>query len=200
MFKEFDSTKKVKILALQGQLGNDSAIERFEGLQKSLAENPNVELLDTQVADWNAQKALNITETWLSKYPEIDGIWCANDDMALGALQALKAKGLNGKVKVVGVDGIPEAIAAIESGDMVCTVANNGYLQGGYMTAYAYSAYKGIIKTSEMSRDQRLFTTKAEFVDKSNVAQYRIDFMSGKPNYDFTDLDYPIDGKFEFSK
>ncbi|MGD1816100.1 MAG: sugar ABC transporter substrate-binding protein [Pleomorphochaeta sp.] len=200
MFKEFKTPGTGKILALQGQLGNDSAIERYEGLQKALAENPNVELIDTQVADWNPQKALNITETWLSKYPDIDGIWCANDGMALGALQALKAKGLNKVVKVVGVDGVPEAIEAIESGDMVCTVANNGYLQGGYMTAYAYSAYKGIIDPSTMPRDKRLFTTKAEFVDKSNVAQFRKDFMSGKPEYDFTDLDYPIDGKFEITK
>ena len=200
MFKEFKTPNKGKILALQGQLGNDSAVERYQGLKNALAENPGVTLLDTQVADWNPQKALTIVETWLSKYTDIDGIWCANDGMALGTLQALKAKGLNGKVKVVGVDGVPEAIEAIEAGDMVCTVANNGYLQGGYMTALAYAAYTGKINPSKMPVEKRLFTTKAEFVDKNNVAQFRKNFMSGKPSYDFNDLDYPIAGTFKMKK
>ncbi len=200
MFKEFKTPGKGKILALQGQLGNDSAIERYQGLKNALAENPGVELLDTQVADWNTQKALTISETWLSKYPDIDGIWCANDSMSLGALQALKAKGLNGKVKVVGVDGVPEAIEAIEKGDMVCTVANNGYLQGGYMTALTYAVYSGKLDLAELPRDKRLFKTKAEFVDAGNVAEFRKNFMSGKPDYDFNDLDYPIAGKFELKK
>ena len=200
MFKEFKTPGKGKILALQGQLGNDSAVERYQGLKNALAENPDVTLLDTQVADWNPQKALTIVETWLSKYTDIDGIWCANDGMALGTLQALKAKGLNGKVKVVGVDGVPEAIEAIEAGDMVCTVANNGYLQGGYMTALAYAAYTGKINPAKMPVEKRLFTTKAEFVDKNNVAQFKKNFMSGKPSYDFNDLDYPIAGTFKMKK
>lgn len=196
MFDQFETPGTGKILALQGQLGNDSAIERYAGLTKALEENPNVELLDTQVADWNPQKALTITETWLSKFTDIDGIWCANDGMALGALQALKAVDLNGKVKVVGVDGVPEAIDAIESGDMVCTVANNGYLQGGYMTAYAYAAYTGKIDPATLPKAKRLFLTKAEFVDANNVAAFRKDFMTGKPQYDFSDLDYPIAGEY----
>ena len=200
MFKEFKTPGKGKILALQGQLGNDSAVERYQGLKNALAETPDVTLLDTQVADWNPQKALTIVETWLSKYTDIDGIWCANDGMALGTLQALKAKGLNGKVKVVGVDGVPEAIEAIEAGDMVCTVANNGYLQGGYMTALAYAAYTGKINPAKMPVEKRLFTTKAEFVDKNNVAQFKKNFMSGKPSYDFNDLDYPIAGTFKMKK
>ena len=62
-------------------------------------------------------------QTWLSKYGDkIKGVWAANDDMALGALEALRAAGLAGKIPVVGVDGIPEAIAAVDKGEMVSTV------------------------------------------------------------------------------
>ncbi len=200
MFKAFKTPGKGKILALQGQLGNNSAIERMQGLQKALKEYPGVQLVDTQVADWSPQRALNITQTWLAKYPAIDGIWSANDDMALGAVQALKQQKLNGKVKVAGVDGVSAAIRAIESGDMVATVANNGFLQGGYMTAYAYNAFIGKIDPMTMPKSKRLFNTKAEFVDKSNVAAFRKNFMSGKPVYDFNDLSYAIQGAYTLKK
>lgn len=200
MFKTFKTPGQGKILALQGMLGNDSAVERYAGLQKALEENPGIELVDTQVADWSPQKALTITETWLAKYPDIDGIWCANDGMALGAIQALKAKKLNGIVKTCGVDGVSEAIKAIEDGDMVCTVANNGYLQGGYMVAYAYAAYTGKIDPAKLPFEKRLFLTKAEYVDKNNLEEYKKAFMSGTPTYDFNNLDYPIAGPFVLKK
>lgn len=192
LFRNFKTPNKGKILALQGQLGNDSAVERYEGFQKALKENPDVELLDMQVADWNPQKALNITETWLAKFNEVDGIWCANDGMALGAIQALKAKGLNGKVKVCGVDGVSGALEAIEAGDMVCTVANNGYLQGGYGAAYAYAAHTGKIDPSKMPAEKRLFYTEGYFVNKDNLAAYRKDFVENRPVYDFDNLDFAI--------
>jgi hypothetical protein len=51
-----------------------------------------------------------------------------------------------------------------------------------------------------MPVEKRLFTTKAEFVDKNNVAQFKKNFMSGKPSYDFNDLDYPIAGTFKMKK
>lgn len=192
LFESLETPGKGKILALQGQLGNDSAVERYAGLQKALEEYPDIELLDTQVADWKTQIALNTTETWLSKYEDIDGIWCANDDMALGAIQALKAQQLNGKVKVVGVDGVSEALNAIDAGDLVCTVANNGYLQGGYGIAYAYAAYRGEIKPTELPASQRLFYTEGTFIDKDNLAEYRDTFVDHVPEYDFSDLSFPI--------
>ncbi len=193
MFNEFDNKGKGKILALQGQLGNDSAVERYQGLQDALKEFPDIELLDMQVANWSSQEALKITETWLAKYGEdIDGIWCANDGMAIGALQALKAKGLNGKVKVCGVDGVSAALDAIEAGDMVCTVANNGYLQGGYGAAYVYGAYSGKFKVDELDAKNRLFYTNGYFVDKNNLADFKKEFVDSIPEYDFNDLDLPI--------
>ncbi len=199
MFKQFKTPGKGTILALQGQLGNDSAVERYQGLQKALAEYPGVKLLDMQVCDWNPQRALNTTETWLAKYPEVDGIWSANDGMALAAIQALKAKSLNGKVKVVGVDGVTGALEAIGSGDMVCTVANNGFLQGGYGAAYVYAAWSGKIVPSKLPAKQRVFYTEGFFVDKASLADYRREFVGSTPKYDFNDLAYPIGRAMELS-
>jgi len=192
MFKQFKTPGKGKILALQGMLGNDSAVERYAGLQKALKEYPDVEMLDMQVCDWNPQRALNTTETWLAKYPEVDGIWSANDGMALGAIQALKAKGQNGKIKVVGVDGVSGALEAIDAGDMICTVANNGYLQGGYGAAYVYAAWSGKIDTEKLPARQRAFYTEGYLVDKNTIEEYRDNFVRSIPKYDFNNLEFPI--------
>lgn len=197
MFKQFKTPGKGKILALQGMLGNDSAVERYAGLQKALAEYPGVELLDMQVCDWNPQRALNTTETWLAKYPDVDGIWSANDGMALGAIQALKAKGVNGKIKVVGVDGVSGALEAIDAGDLVCTVANNGFLQGGYGAAYVYAAWSGKIDTQKLPARQRAFYTEGYLVDKNTIKDYRANFVSSIPKYDFNNLEFPIVRPFE---
>lgn len=199
MFSKFKTPGKGKILALQGQLGNDSAVERYEGLNKALSENPDIELLDTQVANWNSQEALKVTETWLAKYGnDIDGIWCANDGMALGALQALKAKGLNGTVKLCGVDGVSAALDAIEAGDLVCTVANNGYLQGGYGASYAYQVYSGKVKLDELKN--RLFYTEGYFVNADNLKEYKEKFVDSTPEYDFNNLDFAVARPMELKK
>lgn len=198
LFQALPTPGKGKVLALQGMLGNDSANERWVGFNKALKEYPGIELLDMQVCDWNPQRALNTTETWLAKYADVDGIWSANDLMALGAIQALKAKGLNGKVKVVGIDGITEALKAVESGDMVCTVANGGYMQGGYGVAYAYAAWSGKIDTATMPAHMRGYNSGGILVDKTNLADYLKNYVEKPPVFDFNNLEYPIVSAFEF--
>ena len=70
-------------------------------------------------------RAKDVVQTWLAKYGnQISAVWAANDDMALGALEALRAAGLAGKIPVVGVDGIPEAIDAVIKGEMLATVSS----------------------------------------------------------------------------
>jgi len=197
LFKSFKTPNHGKVLALQGPLSDDAAAHRFQGLQKALKENPDVQLLDAQVANWDPQQALSITQTWLAKYKDIDGIWAANDDMALAAVQALKAKKMNRKVGVTGTDGVPAMAQAIRSGDVVATMVNNGFLQGGYMSAFAYAAYTGKVDTMSQPKEMRLFNTNALFVDKSNVNQWEKDFLKGKPKYDYNDLKFAIQSPYE---
>ncbi len=197
LFKSLKTPGKGKILALQGPLSDDANIHRVMGLKNALKEYPDVELLDLQVGNWDPQQALSITQTWLAKFQDVDGIWAANDDMILAAVQALKAKGLNGKVKVTGTDGVPAMADAIRSGDVVATIANNGFLQGGYMTAFAYASFIGKIDTMKQPKGMRLFNTNALFVDKSNVDQWEKDLIKGKPTYDFNDLNFAIQSPYE---
>lgn len=85
-----------QIFVVQGLLGNTASNARYEGLQKALEEYPNIEVVADDTANWNTDEALALVETWLTQYPDVGGIWCANDNMATGALQALDAGGPEG--------------------------------------------------------------------------------------------------------
>ena len=120
-----------QIFVVQGLLGNTASNARYEGLQKALEEYPNIEVVADDTANWNTDEALALVETWLTQYPDVGGIWCANDNMATGALQALDAAGLKGKVGVCGIDANTDIVEAIANGEATATVSSNGYLQGG---------------------------------------------------------------------
>ncbi len=103
LFASFPTPNKGKFIALQGMLANSSAQERFVGLNQALAENPGVEMVAVEAADWDRTKAYEKTKNMLVANPDINGVWAANDNMALGALEALRERGLTGKVLVTGV-------------------------------------------------------------------------------------------------
>ena len=120
------------IVALGGMISTTAAIERKKGLDEALAANPNIKLLDFQVANWKSTEAFDLTSNLLTRFgDEIKGIWAANDDMGVGALEALRAEGLAGKVPIVGVDGIKSAVDAVRSGEFACTVTSDPFWQGG---------------------------------------------------------------------
>ncbi|MDR0361338.1 MAG: sugar ABC transporter substrate-binding protein [Planctomycetota bacterium] len=192
LFNSFKTPGKGKILVMQGMLANTANTTRMEGLDQALKEYPGIEVLDSQAGDWDTKKALNIMETWLARYNDIDGVWCASDGMALGIVQALKAKGLEKKVGVTGVDGVMDAIEAVGTGDLVCTIANNGWMQGGYGVAYAYAAYTGKISPATMTPRERMFYTNGFLVNAETLPQYRKDFIESVPVYDYNNLDFPI--------
>lgn len=194
MFENFETPGKGKILVMQGMMANTANEERVKGLQKALAEYPDIEVLDDQTANWDTNEALALMETWLAKYDDIDGVWCASDGMSLGTVQALKAVGLNGKVLVTGVDGFADAIEAVGAGDMINTYVNNGWLQGGYGAAWAYAAYTGQIKVDELDVGHRMFFTNGYLVTPETYEDYVKNFIESVPVYDYTDLDYCIAG------
>jgi ribose transport system substrate-binding protein len=173
-----------EIFVLQGMLGNTAAIDRYEGLQQALAENANIKVVADDTANWATDEALTLVETWLSQYPNVKGIWCANDNMAAGALQALDAVGLKGKVSVVGIDANTDIVNEVAAGNVTATVSSNGYLQGGYTLAICYAAWIGQIDPSTMPIEYREFATPATVITADNVAE----FQASKPEFDFTDI------------
>ena len=165
-----------RIVALQGILDNVSAKERFEGLQKALEEFPDIELLDEQTADWDRNKGFEVTQTLMSKYgDDINGVWAANDNMALGALEALKAAGKGGDVPIVGVDAVPEALEAVEDSDntgYLATVSSDAFWQGGAMIALGYQAATGEYDVGEADEADREFYGTQVLITKENAADY----------------------------
>lgn len=187
MFDSFDTPGTGKILVLQGELANTAEINRYAGLQEALEKYPNIEVLDTQTAEWATDKALTITETWLSKYDDIDGIWCANDNMAIGALQALDAKGLKGQIKVVGIDAVEDCIADVKDGSMVATVSADGFSQAYYGLAYAYAAYTGAFDPVTAGPDKTMVLTDSVLITKDTVDDFEASLTTA-PSYDYKDL------------
>lgn len=199
MFKEFETPYEGKIVAIQGLLGNTTAVNRFKGLEKALAEYPNVELVANETANWSADTALEVTETLLASHDDIDGVWCANDNMAVGAIRALEAKGLAGTVKVVGINAIASALDYIENGYMTASADCQGWQQGGYTLAICYDAWLGNIDVATLDHQYRLFGTACTIINKDNVAAFRQEFYVDGVQMDFENYwenfrigDYPV--------
>ena len=158
------------IIALQGILDTGAAKDRFAGLEESLAANPDVELLDDQTANFSRAEALDVTKTLLTKHgKDIKGIWAANDDMALGALEALKAAGRD-DVAVVGIDAVPDALTAIEDGSMTATVSSDGPWQGGIGLAIGYCVATGELEVDDIS--ERAWFAEQFLIQEDNVADF----------------------------
>lgn len=165
------------IVALQGRLDTDPARKRFAGLQQVLKGKPGVELLDQQTANWDRTAAFPIMQTWLAKYGNrIKAVWAANDDMALGALEALRAAGLAGKIAVVGVDGIPEAIDAVAKGEMIATIASDAYYQGSIGLAMGVCVLTGQVPPPKTwPGEKREFYLRLQVITRDNAMQHRGD-------------------------
>ncbi len=121
---------KGNVVILEGPIGTSAQLQRLEGNMNVLKKNPDVKILAQKPANWNRAEALTLTENWLQTYPDqIDGIIAHNDEMALGAIQALEAKGLKDKIPVAAVDAIKDACQAIKDGRMEATVFQDAALE-----------------------------------------------------------------------
>lgn len=174
-----------KIFVVQGLLGNTAANARYEGLQKALAEYPGIEVVADDTANWNTDEALALVETWLTQHPDVGGVWCANDNMATGTLQALDAAGLKGTVGVVGIDANTDIVEAIAKGEATATVSSNGYLQGGYTLAICYAVWAGLIDAADLPAEYREFATPTVLIDSVEAAK---EWQNYAPEFDFAHI------------
>jgi ABC-type sugar transport system substrate-binding protein len=111
-----------RIFHLQGQPGAGPAIDRNQGVHNILdAQSDKYQIIFEQTANFARAEALTVTEAGLAANGEPDAIVCANDDMALGAIEACAARGFT-NVKIYGFDALPEALVAVRDGTMAGTV------------------------------------------------------------------------------
>ncbi|MGG4142632.1 D-allose transporter substrate-binding protein [Paenibacillus algorifonticola] len=114
-----------KVAIIEGKAGNASGENRKQGATNAFKASANIEIVDSQPADWDRTKALDVAANILQKNPDLKAFYAANDTMALGALQAVSNAGKQGQVIVVGTDGAPEALDSINAGELYATVAQD---------------------------------------------------------------------------
>ena len=134
---------KGRIVHIDGVPAAITAQNRKKGLERALKEHPGIELLASQPGNYRRLPAVQVFENLMQRYPVIDGVVCANDDMAVGVAEALAAAGRGGRTKVVGIDAIPDGAAAILSGRMQASADFSGHDQGFLATAAAIRHLRG---------------------------------------------------------
>ena len=112
------------IVLISGQPGSSSAIDRTQGIQAAFkTAGPQYKIVAEQSANWQREQGLTVTQNILTslgaQVPEV--VLCEDDDMALGALEALRTSGISG-VKVLGFNATPEALARVRDGQLAATV------------------------------------------------------------------------------
>ena len=113
-----------KVAILEGTTGASAQVDRTTGNLKALAEYPNMELVGQQSGNFTRAEGQAVMEAWLKSIEKIDILFAQNDDMALGAIDAIKAAGLvPGKdIIIVGCDSVKAAFEAIVAGEMNATI------------------------------------------------------------------------------
>lgn len=156
-----------KVLYLAGTAGMDHSRDRRNGFNDAVkkANRTDIQILADMDGDYVRATAMRITEDWIQTFPQFDGIIAANDQMALGAVEALKAANRLQGVLVSGIDGIAEATQAVKDGIMVQTVLQNAPGQG--------TACVEILKkiANGESVENEIFVP-FESITKDNVDQY----------------------------
>jgi ribose transport system substrate-binding protein len=120
---------KGNIVLLQGPLGQSGELDRTKGIEQVLAKYPGIKILAKDTANWKRDEAVNKMKNWISGFgPQINAVVSENDDMGLGALQALKEVGRT-DVPIVGIDGIEDGLNAVKSGEFIGTSLQNGTVE-----------------------------------------------------------------------
>lgn len=140
---------KGNVLMMHGHPGQTAEVKRTEGAMDILAQNPDITLLDEQTADWDRAEAMTLMENWIQAYgDQINAVFCQNDEMALGALNALVQAGKKDNVLVVGVDAIDDALQSVKDGKMDATVYQDckGQAEGAIEAAYKLAKGESVEK------------------------------------------------------
>ena len=157
------------VLILMGPLNNHSALQRTKDVHDVIATDDckGMSVLEEQTANWDRLEAANLMTNWLSSSMEFDAVIANNDEMAIGAIQALKSVGrdMDGVV-VAGVDATPDGLAAMAAGDLDVTVFQNAQAQGAASVDAAIALARG------EATEQKIWVP-FELVTPENMAEYQ---------------------------
>jgi ribose transport system substrate-binding protein len=155
--------KKGNVVILEGPDNLPTSIARVKAYKDALKEFPDVKLLASKSANYARAPAIEVMKSFLRLYPQIDGVLAANDPMAIGAVEALKAA--NRKAPVVGINASKEVIDFVKSGDILGSGDYNGFVQGCLGTQIA-------IRNLRKQPTPKEVNLKAVVMDKTNYQDY----------------------------
>jgi len=159
---------KGNYVELFGNPADNNAATRSNGYETVLTQYPDLKKAAKEVANWDRTQGFQKMQSMLQAHPDIIGVISGNDEMALGAIAALKEAGKLAKVKVGGFDGSPDAVAAVKAGEMQYTVLQ----PVATFSAQAIKEADSLIKTGKTgaATEKQLFDCL--LITKDNVAKY----------------------------
>lgn len=150
---------------LFGNPSDNNAQVRSDGYKQVLSQYPDLKKVGMEIANWDRQEGQEKMEALLAKNPDIDGVISGNDEMALGAINALKDEGKLDQVTVLGFDGNPDAIKAVQAGEMVASVVQP-IVEG---TTTAVEQLDSVIQTGETGEPEEKQAIDCVLITQDNA-------------------------------
>lgn len=132
-----------RIAVLEGKPGSTSNNDRLEGFNSVMADYPGIEIVASVPANWRRDQGLEVMSDILTGNPELDGVMALNDEMALGALEAIKAAGRQDEILLVGYNGAAEAIEAVHNGELAADIVQYPEEMGRLMVDWGIRLTEG---------------------------------------------------------
>ncbi|MBD7969403.1 ABC transporter substrate-binding protein [Paenibacillus gallinarum] len=125
-----DAAEDINIVELQGTTGSAPANDRMQGFKEVISSNPNLKIIASQTGDFTRAKGKEVMQAFLKAHKDIDVLYAHNDDMALGAIQAIEAAGLKPgeDIKIISVDAVKDGMQAASEGKINFIVECNPLL------------------------------------------------------------------------
>lgn len=155
--------KGAKVAQIEGAAGSDAAKLRTQGFKDSVASKGSLQLVASVPGDWDARKAYDAATGLMQQHPDLAGFYANNDTMALGIVKAVADAGRTGKVLVVGTDGVPSAIKAVQEGTLAATTTPQPFSQGFWSVQSALALLQGETLPP-------FIATPAKVISKENVS------------------------------
>ena len=133
--------KGAQVAVIEGLAGNQSSEDRANGAKAAFRE-AEMNIVAAKSCDWDRQMAMDTAMTWIQQFPDLKAIYCCNDGMAMGAIQAVIVSGKLGEIYVCGTDGDSDAIQSVKEGNLTATVAQDSANIG-------VTALKGLVAAVE---------------------------------------------------
>jgi galactofuranose transport system substrate-binding protein len=157
-----DSSEPVNVVELQGTTGSAPAIDRQQGFVESIAQNPNIKVIASQTGDFTRSGGRQVMEAFLQSHPDIDVLFAHNDDMGLGAIEAIEAAGKRPgtDIKIVTVDAVRDGMQALADGKINFIVECNPLL-GPQLMDLAKKVVAGEQVPKRVVTEETVFDTEA---------------------------------------